>query len=102
ERGRELKFVEADLNYSIRTGEKPVSETYGRDGLERRYVGKFDRRRIRIADARPIRDSFALDVNGFELVNHSTRVKDFFDAGELREVYYAEMRALIAERSGAA
>ena len=53
ERARELSFVEADLNYSIRTGAKPVSETYGRDGLERRYTGKFERHRVRIADGRP-------------------------------------------------
>lgn len=101
ERARELNFVEADLNYSIRSGEKPVSETYGRDGLERRYTGRFEKHRVRIADARPLRDSFSLDANGFELVDHPTRMKDFFDANELREVYYAEMRALIAARSGA-
>ena len=101
ERAQELSFVEADLNYSTRTREKPVSETYGRDGLERRYTGKFEKHRVRIADGRPLRDSFSLDANGFELVDHLTRVKNFFNADELREVYYAEMRALIAERSGA-
>jgi hypothetical protein len=101
ERAAELSFVEADLNYSIRTGDKPVSETYGRDGLDRRYTGKFEKHRVRIADGRPVTGSFALDANGFELVDHETRMKDFFDANELREVYYAEMRALIAERSGA-
>jgi len=101
ERARDLNFVEADLNYSVRTVEKPVSETYGRDGLERRYTGKFERHHIRIADARPVRQSFTLDTNGFELVDHPTRMKDFFDANELRDVYYAEMRELIAARSGA-
>ena len=101
ERARDLDFIEADLNYSVRTVEKPVSETYGRDGLERRYTGKFEAHRTRIADARPIRESFALDTNGFELVDQSTKMKNFFDADELREVYYAEMRALIAARSDA-
>jgi len=101
ERAREFDFVEADLNYSTRTGEKPVSETYGRDGLERRYTGRFEKHRVRIADGRPVRGSFALDANGFELVDHPTHMTDFFDLNELREIYYAEMRALIAERSGA-
>src|SRR5207244_1688250 len=95
-------FVEAELNYSLRTPDKPVSETFGRDGLERRYTGRFEKHRVRIADARPLRQSFRLDTNGFELVDHPTRMTDFFDPDELREVYYAEMRALIAERSGAA
>jgi len=94
-------FVEADLNYSVRTAEKPVSETYGRNGLERRYVGQFARHRVQITDGRPVRDTFGLETSGFELVDHLTKMKDFFDADELREVYYAEMRALIAARSGA-
>jgi hypothetical protein len=100
-RPSDQKFVEADLNYSVRTGEKPISETYGRNGLERRYVGQFARHRVNIADARTNRETFALDTSGFELVDHATKMEDFFDADELREVYYAEMRALIAARSGA-
>src|SRR4029077_13060360 len=75
--------------------------TYGRDGLERRYTGRFEKHRMRIADARPLVSSLSLDANGFELVDHPTRMKDFFDAAELRDVYHAEMRALIAARSGA-
>ncbi len=101
ERSRDVAFVEADLNYSLRTEQKPVSETYGRDGLERRYVGAFAKHRVRIADGRATRGEFGLDTSGFELVDHRTRMKDFFDRDELKEVYYAEMRALIAARSGA-
>ena len=69
ESARELSFVEADLNYSVRTTEKPVSETYGRDGLERRYTGRFEKHRVRIADARSLRESLSLDANGFELAD---------------------------------
>jgi hypothetical protein len=98
----DLSFVEAEVNYSVRTNAKPVSETYGRDGLERRYTGRYEKHRVRIADARPLSCSFRLDESGFELVVHPTQVKDFFDVDELKSVYYAEMRALIAERSGAA
>src|SRR5690242_8288003 len=93
-RPSEQNFVEAELNYSVRTDQKPVSETYGRDGLERRYVGQFVRHRVRIDDGRPLRETFGLEMSGFELVDHPTKMKDFFDADELREVYYAEMRAL--------
>src|SRR5438105_53769 len=39
-------FVEAELNYSLRTPDKPVSETFGRDGLERRYTGRFEKHRV--------------------------------------------------------
>jgi hypothetical protein len=100
-RPSEQNFVEAELNYSVRTEQKPVSETGGRDGLERRYVGQFARQRVKIADGRKHRDTFGLETAGFELVDQATKMKNFFDADELREVYYAEMRALIAARSGA-
>ena len=98
----ELAFVEANVNYSTLTGEKPVSETFGKDGLERRYIGKFEKHAVRIADARPLIGSLSLDREGFELVEHKTRMRDFFDAEEIRDVYYSEMRALIAEQTGAA
>lgn len=97
----DLDFIEAELNYAVRTAEKPVSETYGANGLERRYTGKFEKHRVKIADARPITELLSLDLTGFELTPHATRMKDFFDADELRAVYYPEMCELIAARSGA-
>ena len=100
-RREDLAFVEAELNYAVATGEKPVSETFGKDGLERRYTGKYEKARVRIADARPLAQSLSLDAQGFEFVAHKTAMKDFFDADERVKVYYAEMRALIAARTGA-
>jgi hypothetical protein len=43
-----------------------------------------------------------LERNGFELVEHRTAVKSFFDPEELESVYYPEVVALIKARSGAA
>jgi len=100
-RKQSLPFVEADLNYAVATGEKPVSETYGKDGLERRYTGRFEPRRVRIADARAITNTLSLDKEGFELVGQQTRVASFFDRHELETVYYPEMQSLIAARTGA-
>lgn len=93
--------VTAPLNYLIRTGEKPVNETYGDGpgGLMRRTTGTVDRRDVTIRDGRG--QAFSLDAHGFELVPHPTRMADFFDADELARVYYPEMEALIAARAGA-
>jgi hypothetical protein len=55
-----------------------------------------------IRDARSERASHSLDTTGFLLADHPTRVKDFFDADELKAVYYSEAAALIAAHSGAA
>jgi len=43
----------------------------------------------------------SLDGNGFVFVEHKTRVRDFFDAGELKAVYYPEVERLIKDVSGA-
>ena len=93
--------VTASLNYIVDTGVKPVNETGGRDGLTRTTTGKFVRHQVAIHDGRAPGASFSLDGNGFELVPHPTRIKDFFDKNELRGAYYEEMVRLIAERSGA-
>jgi len=37
----------------------------------------------------------------FRFVPHDTKVKDFFDEGEIKRVYYPEMEALIKAESGA-
>jgi hypothetical protein len=93
--------IEAALNYLVRTDAKPVSETYGKSGLERRYTGRFEKHVVAIANGRPQRASFGVDSNGFALVDHPTKMADFFDKDELRSVYYREMEALIESVTGA-
>src|SRR5580698_9033562 len=97
----DVAAIEAPLVYSVRTAAKPVNETGGPDGLMRSTTGTFAKHVMSIEDSRPRRASFHLDEAGFELADHPTKVTDFFDADQLRDVYYPEMQRLIAERSGA-
>src|SRR5437660_12498829 len=89
-------IIEAALNYAVRTDAKPVSETYGKAGLERRYTGKYERHGVGIGDGRAIRDGLSVDKNGFELVDQPTAMRDFFDKDALQTTYYREMENLIA------
>ncbi|HEY1962872.1 MAG TPA: CmcJ/NvfI family oxidoreductase [Rhizomicrobium sp.] len=98
----EADNVRATLNYIVNTGVKPVAETYGRDGLERRNTSTFAPQSVLIHEGRPLRDTFTLDGSGFELIDHQTAMKTFYDPEELRAVYYPEVERLIAARSGAA
>ena len=98
----ESRTVEAAMNYLVWDGVKPVNATGGPDGLMRQTTGRYQKHVVAIQDGRPLRDTFKLDVGGFELADHPTKMRDFFDADELREVYYPEVSRLIAERSGAA
>jgi len=98
----ETGFVEADLVYTVDTGEKPVNETMPDGDMSRRVTGTFQSHPMVIRDGRPLRDRFSLDVTGFEFVDHKTAVADFFDPDQLEAVYYPEVEALVKARSGAA
>jgi hypothetical protein len=92
--------MQADITYTRDTGEKLVNETFGPNNIRRRTSGAEERYRVEIANGRQARD-LALDANGFVLVEHRTAVRDFFDAEELKRVYYAEVEALIRQVAGA-
>ncbi len=91
--------MRAHISYTADTGELLVNETFGPNNIRRRSTGTEDRREVIVEDGRAQR--LSLERNGFELVAHRTAVKDFFDAEELKAVYYPEVQRLIAERSGA-
>jgi len=93
--------VEASITYALDTGEKPINETLEAGQVIRRRTGATETRITRIQDARPLQQELSLDRNGFALVPHPTAVTDFFDAAQLREVYYPEIERLVREVSGA-
>jgi len=93
--------VTAELAYTVDTGEKPVNETFGPNNIRRRVTGAQERRPMPIRDGRPLAGEFSLDVTGFEFLRHETKVKDFFDAQELKRVYYPEVETLVKKTSGA-
>jgi len=92
--------MQAEITYTRDTGEKLLNETFGPNNIRRRASGSEERHRVDIANGREARD-LALDTNGFVLVEHRTAVRDFFDADELKRVYYPEVSALIQRLSGA-
>lgn len=93
--------ITASLNYSVDTGVKPVSESFGPNNIHYRYTGTGDPRQVTIHDGRPLADSFSLDRNGFAFVAHRTAMSNFFDAEALKQVYYPEVEALVKRISGA-
>src|ERR1700675_441956 len=102
EAGARIGEVTAGLNYTIDTGVKPVNETFGPGNIHRRTSGETEERPMAIRDGRPHSAEFDLEVTGFEFVGHKTEVRDFFDADELKRVYYPEIEALVKKVSGAA
>src|SRR5262252_3281266 len=93
--------VEATLNYIVDDGSKVFTIVAGPGGSDTRSGGKPDPHRVAIHNGRPHAEDFALERHGFRFVRHDTRVKEFFDEGEIKRVYYPEMEALIKAESGA-
>ena len=92
--------MQAEITYTRDTGEKLVNETFGPNNIRRRTTGAEEPHRMEIADGRRAGD-LSLDTSGFLLVEHRTQVRDFFDAEELKRVYYPEVVALVQRISGA-
>ncbi len=93
--------IEATVNYILDNGEKLFTFTGGPGSLDVRTGGTPDPRRVTIRNARQQDGPFVLDRDGFRFVHHDTKVADFFDENEVRQVYYPEMEALVKAESGA-
>jgi hypothetical protein len=91
----------ADITYAARTGETFVNETFGPNNIRRRTTGSYEQHSMPIRDGRPLTGSLSLDSNGFVLIDHPTKVTDFFDVEELKRVYYPEAIELVKRVSGA-
>jgi hypothetical protein len=66
-----------------------------------RSGGTPDPRRVTIHNGRRHEKNFVLERHGFCFLRHDTKVKEFYDEDEIRQVYYPEMEALIKAESGA-
>ena len=91
----------AEIWYTVDTGEKLVNETFGPNNIRRRSTGAHEAKKVTIEDGRAVARELSLDGTGFVLVRHATAVRDFFDAAELKRVYYPEIERLVAGLSGA-
>ncbi|MGE3247783.1 MAG: CmcJ/NvfI family oxidoreductase [Beijerinckiaceae bacterium] len=98
--GQAADFVEATMSFVIDTGQKPVSETYGDGSTVHSYHGEYENRIARIHDVREAARGYSLDREGYRLVTHPTKVKDFFDEDEVRAVYYPELVELVKRETG--
>ena len=94
--------MQAEIPYTVDTGEKLVNETFGPNNIRRRTSGTQEKHRVTLNDGRAIRAKLSLDENGFVFVEHPSAMKNFFDAEALKSVYYPEVERLIRSVSGAA
>jgi hypothetical protein len=61
----------------------------------------YEEHTVTIRNLRPIAPSLSLDAEGFRLLVHESRVRDFHDDEEVRGTHYAEVEQLVAATTGA-
>jgi len=93
--------ITADIPYTADTGEKLVNETFGPGNIHSRRAGSREFKRMTVRNGRRVADSLSLDNQGFVFVEHRTKVSDFFDAAQLKSIYYPEVEQLIKDAAGA-
>lgn len=96
-----LDEVYATVQFSIDNGETPVSIVKEPGGGSDRRSGKYEDHQIVVRDARPIRDELKLDKQGFFLTEFETKITDFYDEDQVKEIYYPEMETLVRNVTGA-
>jgi hypothetical protein len=93
--------LEAELNYLALGIERPRTYTYKPPGDEPPSTVVSDPRRVTIRDARAWAPTASLDREGFALIRHHSRVRDFWDEAEIRARFYPEVNAAIIDATGA-
>jgi hypothetical protein len=93
----ECPVVSSSVNYLGEMDELPVfySEKHHLNNLV------LEPHTIDIRDARNLPEEPTLEVNGFQLVKHATRVRNFEDRDETAKVYRPEIEKLILDLTGA-
>ncbi len=94
--------VQAELNFVVNTGERLVVYPSEGGGRGESKSGSYENRRVSVYNGREDPEIFDLDVQGFTLTQHPSRVTDFYADEQLRSVYDAEIRKLIRSLTGAA
>ena len=96
-----IQAVEAELVYSIDTGEPLYYEIFGTTEVGDRNA-KTDPRPVAIHDGRDSEWRFELEQHGFELVAHTSAITNFSDLSAVQQTYYPEIEQLVLKHTGAA
>jgi hypothetical protein len=93
--------LEASLVYLTHANQKPVGyNPPPGSGLPERK-GDYAPFPVPIFDARAIAHDLSLDAQGFVLVGEATKVTDFLDPAQIKDVYHPEVARLVRRATGA-
>ncbi len=94
--------IKANLKFLANVDEPLVYIPSTGGGDETDHVGNFTMQEVSVHDGRKDKRTASLDVEGFRLVSQKTKVNDFYDDFQVESTYHDEVKALLAEITGAA
>ena len=89
--------IQAVIKYVV-FGEKAIFYPSDRE----RSYWPGEEHTVRINSMRPVAGELALERNGFQLLHAPSKVRNFYDANEVKRVYYPEIIDLVKRLNGAA
>ncbi len=96
-----LPQVKGALSFITPSAEKPCSYEYEPPSGVPRSTASFEARTVPIRNMRSVASGFSLEREGVRLVTAPSRVDDFYDEAQIRNIYYPEAERLVAELTGA-
>ena len=99
--GRSFAEIRAPLNFIRRQDTKPLFHSAALTGGLPKIFFDIEVHTVPISDMRQIAETLSIDKEGFELLRHTTAVKDLYDDDAIEGVYYPEIEALLCRKFGA-
>jgi hypothetical protein len=93
--------VTADLCYMVRQDTKPYFESSRITGGQPKVFFETEQLPVAIHDMRGIADDLSMDVNGFELRQHPSKVADLHDDNLIEDDYNPELKTMLMAITGA-
>ena len=89
------------LQFTVRTGEMPVTQVSDGGGRNDPKTGTYEMKEVAVHNARPKAEEFDLEIQGFSFMKHETSVTDFTDDEQVKGIYYPELEELLRGATGA-
>jgi hypothetical protein len=98
---RPVTEISAPLNFIRRQDKKPLFHSSALTGGKPEYFYDTEAHTVTISDMRAIAEDLSLDREGFELLHHTTAVKNLYDDDAIEQAYLPEIEALLRHKFGA-
>lgn len=93
--------IDAELSYMQPMAEKPVRYLCEPPPRTPEMNWQFDRRQVRMRNARMVLDQLSLEKQGFVVHRRNPPAIDFDDEQQVRSIYYPEVEQIVRDVTGA-